>query len=151
MDLATIRGGNVASEHQQGLEAGIELLDDLMRSHGFVYTPTAVGVGSGGSFASGEFRRGNRSLELHYRFSLGLITYHVGNLVLSHEDYMWSIPGGRWRSEYPGFSKEPADAFRHLRADLERRGIDFLSGSDAVFESHVQRAEALKKKTSRLP
>jgi len=144
-------GGNVGSEPQQTLEAGVELLDDLMRSHGFVYTPTAAGVGSGGSFASGQFRRGNRSLELHYRYSLGLVTYHVGKLALSHEDYMWSVLDGRWRSEYPGFSKEPLDDFRHLRADLEHHCIDFLAGSDAGFESHVQRAEMLKKTTSRLP
>lgn len=141
----------MVSEPQQALEAGVELLDDLMRSHGFVYIPKAAGVGSGGSFASGEFRRGNRSLELHYRYSLGLVTYHVGNLALPHEDYMWSVLDGRWRSEYPGFSKEPLDDFRHLRADLVHHCIDFLTGSDAVFESHVQRAEVLKKTASRLP
>ena len=82
---------------------------------------------------------------------MGLVTYHVGDLELSHEDYMWSILGGRWRSEYPGFSKEPLDDFRHLRADLERHCMDFLAGPDAVFESHVRRAEALKKTASRLP
>ena len=145
------RRGNVISEPQQALAAGAELLDDLMRSHGFVYNPTAAGVGSGGSFASGEFRRGNRRLELHYRYSLGLVTYHVGNLALSHEDYMWSVLDGRWRSEYPGFSKELLDDFRHLRADLEHHCTDFLGGSDAAFESHFQRAEVLKKTTSRLP
>ena len=141
----------MASEPQLVLEAGVELLDDLMRSHGFVYTSTAAGVGSGGSFASGEFRRENRSLELHYRYSLGLVTYHVGNLALSHEDYMWSVLDGRWRSEYPGFPKEALDDFRHLRADLEHHCIDFLAGSDAIFELHVQRAEVLKKTTPRLP
>jgi hypothetical protein len=141
----------VVSEPQELLKAGVEILDDLMRSHGFDYTSTAAGVGSGGSFATGEFRRGNRGLELHYRHFLGLVTYHVGDLVLSHEDYMWSILGGRWRSEYPGFSKEPLDDFWHLRADLEHHCIDFLEGSDADFASHVQQAEDLKKTASRLP
>jgi hypothetical protein len=141
----------VVSEPQELLKAGVEILDDLMRSHGFEYMPTAVGVGSGGSYATGEFRRGNRSLELHYRYSLGLVTYHVGDLVLFHEDYMWLILGGRWRSEYPGFSKEPLDDFRHLRADLEHHCIDFLGGPDADFASLVQRAEGLKKTASRLP
>src|ERR1700733_2642043 len=46
-----------------------------MRSHGFVFGPTTAGDGSGGSFARGEFRGGNRRLELHYRYSLGLVTY----------------------------------------------------------------------------
>jgi len=140
----------MVSVPQQALEAGVEFLDVLLRPQGFVYTALAAGAGSGGSFASGEFRRGNRSLELHYRYSLGLVTYHVGALVLSHEDYMWSVLGARWRSEYPGFSKEPLDGFRHLRADLENHCNDFLAGSDSAFESHVQRAEVLKK-TSRFP
>jgi hypothetical protein len=135
----------VVFEPQQILKEGVEILDGLMRSHGFVYAPTAVGVGSGGSFAAGTFRRGNRTLELHYRHSLGLVTYHVGDLVLSHEDYMWSILGRRLTSEYPGFSKEPLDDFRHLRADLAHHCIDFLSGSDVDFASRVRQAETLKK------
>jgi hypothetical protein len=78
----------VALEPKEALQTGVELLDTLMKSHGFIYTPITAGVSSGGPFATGEFRRGNRSLELHYRYSLGLVTYHVGDLVLSHEDYM---------------------------------------------------------------
>jgi hypothetical protein len=141
----------VVFEPQQILKEGAEILEGLMRSHGFVYTSTAAGVGSGGSFAAGEFRRGNRTLELHYRHSLGLVTYHVGDLVLSHEDYMWSILGRRWTSEYPGFPKEPLDDFRRLRADLAHHCIDFLSGSDVDFASRVRQAETLKKMASRLP
>jgi hypothetical protein len=52
----------VASAPQEKLKAGIELIDDLMRSHGFIYSPTAVGVGSGGQFASGEFQHGKVSI-----------------------------------------------------------------------------------------
>lgn len=122
-----------------------------MRSHGFAYTPTAAGAGSGGAFASGEFRQGNRSLELHYRYSLGLVTFRVGNLTLSREDYMWSVLDGRWRSEYPGFSQDPLDGFRRLRTDLENHCLDFLAGSDAAFESHARRAEGFKKTAARLP
>ena len=122
-----------------------------MESHGFVSAPATVGSGSGGSFASAEFRRGDRSLELHYRYSLGLVTYHVGHLTLSHEDYMLSVLGRRWGSEYPGFSEDPLDGFRRLLSDLKHHCIDFLAGSDAGFETHVKRADALKKTQSRLP
>lgn len=90
-------------------------------------------------------------MELHYRFSLGLVTYHMGDLVLSHEDFMWSMLGKRWASEYPGFLKEPLEDFRQLRADLEHHCTDFLTGSDSDFASRVQRAEALRKTVSRLP
>jgi hypothetical protein len=141
----------VVSEAQPTLKAGVEILDDFMRTHGFVYTPTSAGVGSGGSFAAGEFRRGDRTLELHYRYSLGLVTYHAGHLVLSHEDYMWSVVGRRWGSRYPGFSNEPLDGFRQLLVDLRQHCLDFLAGSDADFAAHVERAETLKKTSSRLP
>jgi hypothetical protein len=138
------------SHAQQTLRAGVELLDGFMQSHGFLYTPTTTGKSSGGLFAAGEFRRANRTLELHYRHSLGLVTYRVGRLTLSHEDYMWSVLGRRWASDYPGFSKEPLDAFGHLLQDLKRSGADFLVGSDADFARHVERAESLRKAVPRL-
>jgi hypothetical protein len=81
----------MASEAQQALGTGVQILENLMRAHGFAYMPTAASNSSGGPFPSGEFRRGDRRLELHYRYSLGLVAYHVGALVLSHEDYMWSV------------------------------------------------------------
>ena len=90
-------------------------------------------------------------MELHFRYSLELVIYHVGPLALSHEDYMCSVLGRRWASQYPGFSKEPLGGFRHLLADLQQHGADFLAGSDADFAKHVQRAEALKKTAPRLP
>lgn len=122
-----------------------------MRSHGFVWTPLDSGHSSGGRFASGEFRRGTRRLELHFRYSLGLVQYHVGNLALSHEDYMWAVIGQRWASHYPGFSQEPLDGFRHLLADLQQFGSSFMSGSDQEFAGHIQRAESLKRNTPRFP
>jgi hypothetical protein len=141
----------VGTEIPQGLKAGLEILDSFMQSLGFVYTQTSAGVGSGGSFAAEEFRRGDRRLELHFRYSLGLVTYHVGNLALSHEDYMWSTVGRRWATQYPGFSTDPLDGFRHLLADLQRYCSEFLSGSDTDFIERAKRAEALKKASSRLP
>ena len=132
------------TEVSEILKAGVAILDDLMRSHGFVYRSTSAGVGSGGSFASGEFRRADRGLELHFRGSLGLVTYHLGCATLSHEDYMWSVLGNRWASHYPGFSDDPMDGFRHLLLDLEQYGSDFLRGSDSDFMKHVERADLLK-------
>jgi hypothetical protein len=51
----------------------------------------------------------------------------------------------------PGFSKEPLDGSRHLLADLQQDGSDFLAGSDTDFSKKVQHAEALKKTASCLP
>lgn len=142
---------NVRPEVPETLMAGVTILDELMRSHGFVFTPASSGVGSGGSFASGEFRRGDRGLELHFRHSLGLVTYRVGIFELSHEDYIWSVLGRRWASQYPGFSKEPLDGFRHLLADLQQYGSDFLVGSDKDFTKHIRRVREQKASSPRLP
>jgi len=101
------------------LDAGVALLNETMVSCGFVYTPTSAGTGSGGTFAAGEFRWDYRKLELHYRYSLGLVSYHVGPLMPSHEAYMGAVIGTRWQSHYPGFSREPMDGFRNLSADLK--------------------------------
>jgi len=133
------------------LKAGVAILDDLMRSYGFVYASTSAGVGSGGSFSGGELRRADRRLELHFRYSLGLVTYHLGPAALSHEDYMWSVLGKRSASHYPGFSSNPMDGFRHLLLDLDQCGSDFLGGADSDFMRHVERADLLKKSASCLP
>ena len=133
------------------LKAGVLILRELMTSHRFSDQLTAAGQGSGGRFASADFLRGNRRLELHFRYSLGLVQYHVGNVSLSHEDYMWSVLGKRWASHYPGFSEDPLDGFRDLRRDLEEHGAAFLSGTDADFLKCAADAESLKSRTSRLP
>jgi hypothetical protein len=138
-----------SSERQQTLEAGVRILDDLMRQYGFVWASKAAGVGSG-AFASGEFQRDDRSLELHLRYSLGLVTYRVGRISLTHEDYMWAIVGRRSATHYPGFSSDPLDGFRHLRADLAENCAAFLSGLAVDFEALYAKALVLKK-TAGLP
>jgi hypothetical protein len=83
--------------------------------------------------------------------ALGLVTDRVGDLALSHEDYMWSVVGRRWASRYPGSAEEPLDGFRHLLAGLQQFGSDFLAGTDDDFAKHVQRANSLKQSAPRLP
>jgi hypothetical protein len=118
------------------LQAGINELDIIMVPHGFAFVPIHEGRSSGGKFANGEYRRGDRRLELHFRWSLGLVTYHVGDVFLAHEDYIRALLGVKkvqGQNSYPGFSKDPLDGFRHLREDLERFGAVFLEGSDEEF------------------
>ena len=96
-----------------------------------------------------SFAAANRALELHFRHSLGLVRYHIGSSSIVHEDYMWSAIGRRHASEYPGFSTDPLDGFRHLLHDLESHGTDFLQGSDAEFLRHLQSAEQLRHNAPR--
>ena len=133
------------------LKAGVLILKELLSEHRFSDSLIASGRGSGGTFASAEFLRGNRRLELHFRYSLGLVTYHVGSLTLSHEDYMWSVLGKRWASHYPEFSKDPLDGFRELRWDLEEYGAAFLSETDTDFLKCAENVALLKSREPQLP
>jgi hypothetical protein len=98
---------------------------------GFRFEERAEGVGSGGAFAWGEFVRDDRRLELHFRRSLGLVTYHLGNHALSHEGYLRAMGVPPGANQYPGFSDDPLDGFRHLAHDLRAFVSEFVRG-DAV-------------------
>lgn len=125
------------------LECGQEILEPVLQPHGFAFAARAQGKSSGGEFASGAFVRGDRRLELHFRHSLGMVTYHVGLTSVAHEHLMRAILGSAGGNEYPGYSTNPLDGFRHLRHDLQRYGAVFLSGTDAEFTELVGRAATL--------
>jgi hypothetical protein len=126
------------------LNAGVELLTPLLASRGFSFVPLTSGKSSGGWSASGEFRRDRddkrRRLELHFRHSLGLVTCHVGAVSLRHIDYMRALKA---RNQYPGFSDDPIDGFRHLLYDLEHYASDFLDGPGDEFARCLREAKRL--------
>jgi len=126
----------------EALAAGMQLLIPLMPTHGFHFVPLASGKGSGGWSASGEFRRERgaelRRVELHFRYSLGLVRYHVNDVSLSHSDYMRAVNA---KNRYPGFSDDPLDGFRDLLHDLESYAGDFLGGPGDEFARCVQEAK----------
>lgn len=118
------------------LRDGAGELAAILDQHGFQFVETDSGRGSGGPFAAGEFRRDDRRLELHFRYSLGLVAYHVGTDSLDHADLIRSVSASEAIQEsprYPGFSEDPLDGFRHLRADLVRFGAVFTHGSSSDF------------------
>src|SRR4029079_17546195 len=110
------------------LELGVAELAEVLGPAGFEFIQTDEGVGSGGPFASGEFLKGDRRLELHVRSSLGLVRYHFGDESLSHEDLVRgfrALEGISEEGQSPGFSNDPMAGFRHLRHDIERFGAIF--------------------------
>jgi hypothetical protein len=120
------------------LSGGVDELTKVLGPAGFTFIATEDGSGSGGEFASGEFVRGDRRLELHVRRSLGLVRYHFGDEALSHEELVRGVRAVDHISapaQYPGFSSDPADGFRHLRADLERFGDIFLTRGAKAFRA----------------
>lgn len=109
---------------------GARLLEPILGPHGFQFQFSGEGKGSGGTFASGEFVRGVRRLELHFRHGLGLVTYHTGGQSVSHVNYMQELGFGEVH-RYPGFSDDPIAAFHDLAHDLTFAD-DFLSGDAGV-------------------
>jgi hypothetical protein len=120
------------------LERGVAELAEVLGPAGFQFVETDEGMGSGGAYASGEFRRGDRRLELHFRSSLGLVRYHFGEESLSHQELVRGVRALERISEegeYPGFSDDPTAGFRHLRHDLDRFGGVFLHGGAKAFRA----------------
>ena len=121
------------------------MLDPILGSHGFSFRQGAAGQGSGGPYASGIYVNGDRSLEIHFRFSLGLVTYHVGKRSLDHESYMRTVLGNRGGNRYPGFSDDPISGFENLAYDLRNFASAFLNGDSKEFARYAAAAEDWKK------
>jgi hypothetical protein len=141
----------VQSNPESILLKGSELLKPLFSQHSFVFAMLGSGSSSGGRFAFAEFRRGNRSLEFHFRSSLGMVTYHLGAESISHQEYMCSVLGKPGLSRYPGFSTNPLDAFRDLHADLQSHCDEFLEGTDETFLQRVANARLCSTGRPKLP
>lgn len=120
------------------LEAGRPILDAALLGHGFTFAPLQAGTGSGGEFATAEYRRQDRRLVISCRWALGLVTYWLGDERIAHEDYMrLAVPRGS-EARYPGFGDDPLHGFRRLAYDLEHFGRDFLTGTDADFARWIR-------------
>jgi hypothetical protein len=127
------------------LRTGSEILEPVMKPHGFTFVEGLSGRSNMGDFARGDFVRGDRRLELHFRYSLGLVAYHIGSLSATHESYMHELLGVSGTHRYPGFSDDPLDGFRHLAHDIENFAGDFLTGSgEALARAALKEAEEKK-------
>ncbi len=136
------------SNPEETLLQGSELLKPLFTKYGFDFVPLDKGKSSGGPFASAEFIRGDRRFEFHLRFSLGMVTYHLGAESISHQEYMCSVLGKPNLSRYPGFSDDPLDSFSNLRDDVENYCIEFLEGTSDAF---LHRIEDARMRWARIP
>ena len=122
------------------LAEGCKILDSILVPSGFRFISGQAGKSSGGHFASGAYVRNERRLELHYRYSLGLVSYHFRELTASHESVIRAL-GVYGNHQYPGFSDAPLDAFVHLRNDLETFFQIFIAGSDEALSSLLALAQ----------
>jgi hypothetical protein len=77
------------------------------------------------------FAKGDRQLELGFRWRLGPVTYRIGTASVSHETLM-RYSGHHADAAYPGYSSDLLDAFRHLASDLQKFGGDFTFGNGST-------------------
>lgn len=127
------------------LREGCAILDPVMSEHGFSFIDGDSGHGSGGPFACGSYVNADRKLEIHFRYSLGLVTYHFKRASIDHESYMRALLGEKRGNKYPGFSDDPLAAFCDLGYDLRNFATAFLEGDFKQFASSAAAAQEWKK------
>jgi hypothetical protein len=127
------------------LREGCTILDPILHAHGFEFQMGGASPSSGGLFAFGAYVNAGRKLELHYRYSLGLVTYHFGAHSLDHVSYMRAVPGPEGKNHYPGFSEEPLAPFEGLKYDLEHFASAFLLGDADEFARCVKAAKKIEQ------
>jgi hypothetical protein len=119
------------------LETGVNWLKPTLEQAGFKYNFESEGNGSGGSFARASFASGNKKLEFSFRYSLGCVEYHIGNLKITHTEYM-DATGHKKDARYPGYSREPDEAFKSLATDISKFCTTFLNGSEEEMVSLIE-------------
>lgn len=101
------------------LQKGALILKPKLSAYGFSFKVIDQGRGSGGSFAIGRFRNGDRQIELWFRYQLGSVTYKKGKIKKSHADYMQAL-GREREAAYPGYGwGDNLKGFHHLLSDLQ--------------------------------
>ena len=133
-----------AEDRVRIMSEGVEILSPALIPHGFelVFVDGTVG-GSGGPSAHAQFVRSDQLLDLHFRLSLGLVSYRWGDTELSHRDYLFGLGA---QGSYPGFSDDPLDGFRHLERDLAGPLTGWATGDRAAF---LEAAKVASERSSR--
>lgn len=133
------------------LRQGEKILDPVFVPLGYRFHLGALQKGSGGEFAIGSYEKGDQSVELHFRWALGIVNYRIADQSLGHKEYM-RLLGVADQAAYPGFSDDPLDGFRHLRSDLERFAEPFLTGKErSRFPELVRESKTKDKSLRKLP
>jgi hypothetical protein len=125
------------------LREGRQGLDPVLTQYGFSFKRGSSGPSSGDE--SGAYTNGNRKLEIHYRFSLGLVTYRFGETSFDQRSYMRALLGDNGGNRYRGLSDDTTAAFQNLAYDLQNLAGAFLEANLEEFTRLVTAAEELNK------
>jgi len=109
------------------LAEGAGILEPTMADQGFRFGGVSEEKVGHRVAARGRFSRRGRALDLQVRSGVAIAAYVARERLLLHPDYMAGL-GASGAMRYPGFSSDPLDAFRRLRADLVRFARPFLAG-----------------------
>jgi hypothetical protein len=126
------------------MTAGAAILARELSPAGFTFQLTRHGRGSGGNFAMARFTRGDQYLEIHFRYSLGLVTYGWGDSRLSHADYLAGLGKA---GAYSGYGTDPLDGFRHVAQDLAGPLSGFRDHDRGGYERSLQAARQPRHRT----
>ncbi len=120
--MEALRRSPVRRKDAELADEGSQLLEDVMKAHGFKRQ-----VLREEKAATARFARRGRSFEIQVRTGVAIAAYSAGVRRLLHPDYMQRL-GVENLMRYPGLSKDPLEAFRRLRTDLIRFAAPFLTG-----------------------
>jgi hypothetical protein len=132
-------------EPREQLQAGIEVLNPFLNHVGYQFQFEQDGTGSGGHYAYGRFINGDRSIELHQRWGLGIVNYQIGDLAIDHSSYLAGLGVDR-DSHYLWLRLELGiERYNGLLQDLQEFCDDFLTGdADQWRKIAMAHAEAEK-------
>ncbi|WP_157068068.1 hypothetical protein [Desulfosarcina cetonica] len=133
------------------IQKGADIMAPVFKKYGFVFSIEGEGQSSGGEFAFGSWCKGNRRLEFHYRYTLGLVNYFLGEERIGHQWYLWAVTGKKHSGSYPGNSEDPVDSFSRLKNDIEKYCDIFLQGSDNELLTVIKKGRELYKWWESLP
>jgi hypothetical protein len=125
-----VSSSSAPTDPEERVRRGRAYLDPVLLPAGFAFAPGDHGSSCNGPFAQGAYVRGDRRLDFSVRGRLGLVTYRVGALTLSHEDLVRAATHGARIGAYPGFQSDAGDEFDRLAQDLAGPATAFVRGDD---------------------
>lgn len=126
--------GRVEPRPTDWLAEGCVILAPLLEANGFRLGQPETGAGSGGQAAWVRWTKGEQYVETHVRGALGIVSYGWAGESFSHQDYL-RLRG--IHGDYPGFSNDPLDGFRHLAHDLDGPAAQILNMTKQEFTATV--------------
>jgi hypothetical protein len=128
----------------EAIHRGVQFLEPVLTPFGFTFrlresapvslsgSPYVLGVARP-AFAIGEFRRDDRRIEFEFSWSLGPVTYHVGDAFIDHEAYLSALGVPVGMNRYPAVADNPLQAFRDLADDIAAYCSEFFMAEPVVF------------------